>query len=196
MTKIKVKITDHNEDPKKPGLLQCLCEAEAYVNRIIDSKEAFFLVVDHDTKDKILRQDVREKYLSKGMEVQFPLEHATARTVLLKNVDSSISHMTNLEIIINITPQLPMEKVVKLPGRSHLLKIMYLKTESADMAISQGINILFQRFTGNSIEKEVFAPLQTSACSGRPGHSPLSTYQVLRHRRRSGGLQEEGFHPR
>ena len=67
--------------------------------------------------------------------------------------------MTELEIVNNIKPQLPIGKLVKIPGSSHLLKIMYVTSKSADMAIIQGINILFQRFTGNSIEKEVFVPV-------------------------------------
>ena len=119
-------------------------------------KDAFFLVVDHANMDKILREDVREQFLIKGMEVQFPPEHAATRAVLLKNVDSSIIQMTELEIAINITPQLLMEKVVKISGSSHLLKIIYLILESADMAINQWINVLFKKFSGNSIEKEVF----------------------------------------
>ena len=64
MTRIKVKIIDHDGATKKPGLLDCLGQADAYVNRIIESKNAFFLVVDHVNMDKILSEDVRQQFQS------------------------------------------------------------------------------------------------------------------------------------
>ena len=156
MARIKVKITDHQGGSKKPDLLQCLCDAEAYVNCIIENKEAFFLVTDHINMDKILGDEVRSSFLAKGMEAQFPPEHAAARTVILKNVDSSISHMTEEEIVSNMCPRMPVEKIIKIPNASHLLKIVFVKAESADRAVIQGIKIQFQRFSGGSIEKEMF----------------------------------------
>ena len=43
MVRIRVKITEHDGTPKKPVLVETLCEVEIWVNKIVESKEAFFL---------------------------------------------------------------------------------------------------------------------------------------------------------
>ena len=72
--------------PKRPGLIQCLCDAEAYINKIVDGKDVFFLITDHVNMDKLLTEESRMRFRSKGMEIQFPPEYDAARTVILKKM--------------------------------------------------------------------------------------------------------------
>ena len=44
MVKIRVKVIVHDGASKKANLIRCICEADALVNKIIASEDAFFFV--------------------------------------------------------------------------------------------------------------------------------------------------------
>ena len=82
MVGIRVKINDHSGQPKKPCLIKCICDAEAYINKIVESKEAFFLITGNLNMDILLSEDSRQRFASNGLDIQFPPEYEAARTVL------------------------------------------------------------------------------------------------------------------
>ena len=135
MTRIRVKIFVEEGFPKKPGLIQCLCDAEAYVNKIVDGKDVFFLITDNVNMDKLLTEESRMRFRSKGMEIQFPPEYDAARTVILKNVDNIISNMSEEEIERYIGADFKVRKIIKIPNSPHLLKVIFHDTKTADRAI-------------------------------------------------------------
>ena len=102
MVRIRVKITAHDGSSKKGDLIDGICKAEAMVNKIIESKEAFFLVTDHRNMDKMLKEEVREYLANKGLQIQYPPEYEAARTVMIKNVDSMIAALSEAEIAAHI----------------------------------------------------------------------------------------------
>ena len=57
MTRIRVKIFVEEGFSKKPGLIQCRCEAEAYVNKIVEGKDVFFLITNNINMDKLLTEE-------------------------------------------------------------------------------------------------------------------------------------------
>ena len=108
-----VKIFVEEGFPKKPGLIQCLCDAEAYVNKIVDGKDVFFIITDNVNMDKLLTEESRMRFRSKGMEIQFPPEYDAARTVILKNVDNMISNMSEEEIERYIGADFKVRKIIR-----------------------------------------------------------------------------------
>ena len=161
MVRIRVKISVHDGQSKKPGLIQCICDADAYVNKIVESKEAFFLITDNYSMDALLSEDSRGKFVSKGLEIQFPPEYEAARTVMIRNVDSVISQMTENEIVhkIETDTNLKVKKLTKIPNSSHLLKIMFQTTTMADRVIEKGVKVGFQYFHKANVEKEMFVSI-------------------------------------
>ena len=93
------------------------------------------------------------------MEIQFPPEYVAARTVVLRNVDSLISKMTEEEIERHIGADFKINKIVKIPNNQHLLKVIFHDSETADRAVRGGMKIHFQVFSNTNIEKEVFVPV-------------------------------------
>ena len=156
MVRIRVKINSHDGVSKKPSLIQTLCDAETSVNKIIETKEAFFLVTDNKTMDKLLKEEIKEIFASRGLEIEHPPELEAARTVILRNVDSLISSMTEGEILGAARENLNDKRVIKIPNSSHLLKIIFGDTVTADRVVEKGLKIHFQLFEGKSIETEVF----------------------------------------
>ena len=132
MVRIRVKINDHSGQPKKPYLVKCICDADASINKIVESKEAFFLITDNLNMDILLGEDSRARFASKGLEIQFPPEYEAARTIMLRNVDNTISQLTEAELVKRIedTKNLKVKKLIKIPNSSHLIKIMFRTTES------------------------------------------------------------------
>ena len=59
MVRVRVKILDHEGASKKKDLIECISGAEAYVNKIVSSKEAFFLITDNCNMDKLLGEEVK-----------------------------------------------------------------------------------------------------------------------------------------
>ena len=161
MVRIRVKINVHDGQPKKPGLIKCICAADAYINKIVESKEAFFLITDDNSMDVLLSEDSRRKFVSEGFEIQFPPEYEAARTVMIRNVDSVISQMTENEIVqkIEIDSNLKVKKLIKIPNSSHLLKIMFQTTAMADRVVEKGVKVGFQYFHKTNIEKEMFVSI-------------------------------------
>ena len=51
------------------------------------------------------------------------------------------------------------KKVVKIPNNQHLLKIIFQNSRDADRVTEKGMQIQFQRFQGNDIERELFVPI-------------------------------------
>ena len=139
-------------------LIDCICKAEAIVNKIIENKEAFFLITDSKNKDKLLKDEVRQEFMCKGLEVMYPPEYEAERTVLLKNVDAMIAALPVEEIAQHIAKQYKTKKIVKIPNSSHLLKVIFQSSETADLAVKDGLTIHFQKFDKRNIE-EVFIPV-------------------------------------
>ena len=135
MVRIRIKITKHDGTPMKPLLIQSLCNAEVFVNKIIENKEAFFVITDNKVMDTLLREENRQLFAVKGLEIQYSPEYEAARTVLLRNVDNVISVMTEQEISSNINKELKIKRVIKIPNSQHLLKIVFNNTEDADKAV-------------------------------------------------------------
>ena len=146
MVKIRVKVTAHDGTSRKPNLINCICQAEVLINKIIESKDASFLLTDHSNMDKLLRDDVRSKFAEEGLEVQYPPEYEAARTVMLRNVDPVISSKSSQEIIEYIDPSLKVKTVIKIPNNTQLLKLIFESAYMADKAVQEGLILLYQKF--------------------------------------------------
>ena len=72
MPRIKVKTGAHDGVSKKKDLIGCICAAEAMVNKIVESRDAFFLIVDNVNMDRLLRETVIQDFASKGLEISYP----------------------------------------------------------------------------------------------------------------------------
>ena len=127
MMKIRVKVVDHDGTSKKTNLIQCLCEADALVNKVIESKEAFFLLTEHSNIDKLLKEEIRSRFAEEGLELQYPPEYEAAQTVMLRNVDNLISSKSSAEITGFIDPSYKVKSEIKIPNNSHLLKLIFEK---------------------------------------------------------------------
>ena len=154
-----MKITAHDGSSKKGDLIDGICKAEAMVSKIIESKEAFFLVTDHRNMDKMLKEEVREYLANKGLQIQYPPEYEAARTVMIKNVDSMIAALSEAEIAAHIDKVYKTKKIIKIPNNSHIIKVIFHTSEIADQAVKEGLSISFQKYDGRNIEKEEFVPV-------------------------------------
>ena len=91
MVRLRVKILDHEGSSEKMDLINCISNAEVYLNKIVSSKKAFFFITDNPNMDKLLGEEVKQSLTAKGLEIQHPPEYEGARTAMLKNVDDQIS---------------------------------------------------------------------------------------------------------
>ena len=82
MVHIRVKILQHDGQSKKP--VQCIAEADALAFRVIESRDAFFLITDNKNMDCLLQEKSKRLFLEKGLDIQTPPEYVVARTVMLK----------------------------------------------------------------------------------------------------------------
>ena len=127
--------------------------------KIIETKEAFILITDNSNMDRLLTDETKTKLVAKGLEILHPPEFDAARTVLIKNVDNTISALSEGEIAGIVGQNFEIKKVVKIPNNQHLLKIIFQNSRDADRAIDKGMQIQFQRFQGNNIERELCVPI-------------------------------------
>ena len=159
MVCIRIKILTHDGISKKPDLTLIMGQMGAWAYKIIETKEAFVLITDNSNMDRLLTDETKTKLVAKGLEILHPPEFDAARTVLIKNVDNTISALSEGEIAGIIGQNFEIKKVVKIPNNQHLLKIIFQNSRDADRAIEKGMQIQFQRFQGNNIEKSYLFPL-------------------------------------
>ena len=127
------------------------------MNKIVESKESFILIMDKKVMYIILKDEVR--FSLKGLEVQFPPKFESERTIMVRNVDSTISVLSEEEIAEHINKKLKIKRVIQIPNSDHLLKIVFSDVAMADKAVQKGLRIQFQVLQNRNIEKEVFLPL-------------------------------------
>ena len=159
MVRIKVKNLVHDCTPRKPALVQTLAVAEVWVNKIIETKEAFILIADNENMDKLMKEENRQKLAARGLEIVHPPEYEASRTVILKNVDSLINAMTEDEIVQSIDKNLKVKRVIKISNSPHLMKLIFERSQIADRVVEEGLKIKFQKFQKTNIEKEIFIPI-------------------------------------
>ena len=102
MGRIRVKIVRHDGTPKKEDIWQGLRKAKAFVYKIAQSKEAFWLITDGERAELILKENVRKFYEEKGLEVQIPQEYDSMRTILVRGLEWCVSEKSEVEIKIFI----------------------------------------------------------------------------------------------
>ena len=159
MVRIRVKILQHDGQSKKPSVVQCIAKADALVFRVIEPRDAFFLITDNENMDRLLQEKSKKLFFEKGLEIQTPPEYVAARTIMLKNVDGVIAEMSVDEICEGIDKNFKVKKVVKIPNNTHLLKIIFESAQIADKVVKEGLVIHFQKFEGKNVEKEIFIPI-------------------------------------
>ena len=159
MVRIRVKIVQHDGASKKEALWQGLHKAKAYVYKMIEAREAFFLVTDSEQAELILKDNVRQFLREKGLEVQIPPEHVAMRTVLVKGLEGNTAAKSEEDIKHKIQSEYSdwkLEKVVKIPGNERLMKLDCTNVHTTNEIVDKGLIIFNQRFAGKSLEKEIY----------------------------------------
>ena len=128
--------------------------AEAWVNKIIETKEASVLITDDSNTDKLLRDDVRQKLAVRGLEILHPSEYDAVRATIIKNVGNLISALSEEEIAGSIDKELKVKKVVKIPNSKHLMKIVLQSSCDADKVIEGGYKSNFKSFRTPILRKK------------------------------------------
>ena len=111
MVRIRIKIVTHDGESKKPAVWQGLKKAGAFVYKVVESGEAFLLITDAAEAEKILGEESKQFYLSKGLEVQMPPEYSALKTLMMKGVGWGVSSMTEGDIKGHIESENPNWKI-------------------------------------------------------------------------------------
>ena len=159
MVRIRVRIIQHDGASKKEALWQGLHKAKAYVYKLIQAKEAFYLVTDSEQAELILKDHVRQFLREKGLEVQIPPEHSAMRTILVKGQEWYLAEKSEEDIKQKIQSDYPdwkLERVVKIPNNDKLMKFICANVRTANEIMDKGLTIYNQRFAGKSLEREMY----------------------------------------
>ena len=157
MVRIKIEVQAHDGEPKRPKLFQAFEKSHAYVYKVTESREAFYAIADNENADLILDPENQKYFGEVGLRALTPPEYTAARTVFVRGVDESIKVKSKENILreVNADQRYKIEEVVLLPsGRN--LKLICDSVATADKLIKSGINIFRQKFTGKTLEKEVY----------------------------------------
>ena len=87
MVRIRVKITQHDGTSKKEAVWKGIHKAKAIVYKIVQAREAFFLITDSEQAELILQDHIRQFWSERGLEVQLPPDLVASRTVLVKGLE-------------------------------------------------------------------------------------------------------------
>ena len=159
MVRIRIEVVTHGGESKKSAVWRGITKADAFVYKVIESGEAFILITSGSEAEKILKDETRQYYLSKGLEVQMPQEYSALKTLMVKGVGWGVYHKSVDDIrthIESVYPNWKIERIVKIPNNETLMKIVCKSPSVADQIAENGITIFSQRFDGRSLEREVY----------------------------------------
>ena len=160
MPRVRVVIRDHDGSPQKPRFWAVLGEIQVYVNRLIETKGAFIVIMSMRNAERMLTNTNKELLRSRGFEAIPPPEMTAGRTLVLRDVDPYItSNFSEDEILDSITECTGHCKVIKIPTNPRMLKIMFVDASETEIA-RFGFNVMNQQFTSESIEKERYVDIR------------------------------------
>ena len=149
MVRIRVKITQHDGASKRDIVWKGLHKAMAFVYKVVQSKEAFYLVTDNEQAELILKDHIREFWREKGLEVQTPPELVASRTILVRGLEWCVAEQSELSIMSKIEagyPDWKLERVVRIPNNDKLMKIICANVRTANDILDKGLVVYNQRF--------------------------------------------------
>ena len=159
MVRIRVKITQHDGASKKDIVWKGLHKAKAFVYKVVQSKEAFYLITDNEQAELILKDHVKQFWRENGLGVQTPPELVALRTVLVRGLEWCVADKFENDIKSKIEagyPDWQIERVVKIPNNDKLMKLICANVRTADYILDKRLVIYNQRFAGRSLEREVY----------------------------------------
>ena len=65
-----------------------------------------------NSRELIFRDEIKQRFSLKGLEVQHPPEYEAERTIMVKNVDSTISAMSEAQILEHISRDFKVKRVI------------------------------------------------------------------------------------
>ena len=159
MVCIRVKITQHDGTSKKEAVWKGIHKAKAFVYKIVQAREAFFLITDSEQAELILQDHIRQFWSERGLEVQLPPDLVASRTVLVKGLEWCVAEKSEngiKDVIETEHPDWKLERVVKIPGNEKLMKLICANVRTANEILEKGLVVFNQRFAGRSLERELY----------------------------------------
>ena len=159
MVRIRVRITVHDGASKKQFAWEGLHKAKAFVYKVVQSKEAFYLITDNEQAELILRDHIREFWREKGLEAQMPPELVASRAILVRGLEWCVVEQSEIHIKNKIEAEYPdwkLEKVIKIPNNDKLMKLICSNIRTANDILDKRFVVCNQRLSGRSLEKEIY----------------------------------------
>ena len=159
MVRIRVRIIEHDGAPKNHFVWEGLHKAKAFVYKVVQAKEAFYLITDNEQAELILRDHIREFWREKGLEAQTSPELVASRTILVRGVEWCVAEQSEIHLKNKIEAEYPdwkLEKVIKIPNNDKLMKLICSNIRTANDILDKGFVVYNQRFAGRSLEREMY----------------------------------------
>ena len=196
MVRIRVKITRHDGASKKETVWKGLHQAKAFVYKVVQSKDAFYLITDNEQAELILKDHVKQFWRENGLEVQTPLELVASRTVLVRGLEWCVAERSENDIKSKIEAgysDWQIERVIKIPNNDKAMKVICANVRTSDDILDKGMVLYNQRFSGRSFEREMYINITpcfkcykydhiTKKCQTPEGYKVCSEYSRQGHR--------------
>ena len=107
----------------------------------------------------ILKPEARDFLKEKGLEVQVLQEYTAMRTILVRGLEWCVAELSKNQTLPQIEtghPDWKIDKVVKIPNNTKLMKLVCKSTRIAEEIVTKDIIISNQKFTEWSLERETF----------------------------------------
>ena len=157
-----VKILDHRPSGgRRRELWAALGGIGVFPVKMHDSKGAFFPIVRIDELEKLLTEDAKKKMKDKGYEVVAPIEWEAMKSVVVRELDSSIRTYDQDEIdsIERLNNWAKVDSVYVFKIAANLMKIIFRTSAMALQAQKEGIIINNKFIPSKRVEKEIFVRL-------------------------------------
>ena len=151
MVRIRVRIIEHDGAPKKHFVWEGLHKAKAFVYKVVQAKEAFYLITDNEQAELILRDHIREFWREKGLEAQAPPELVASRTILVRGLEWCVAEQSEIHLKNKIEAEYPdwkLEKVIKIPNNDKLMKLICSNIRTANDILDKEFVVYNKRSQG------------------------------------------------
>ena len=163
MTGIKILDKNSRAPRRRPKLWECFSSVGIFPSDIKDSfSNAYYAIVQSSTVEKILTQEIKDKFQDEGFQILPPTEFNAMRSIVVRHLDKVVDEYNEEEIIDTINTKndwAEAEYVYKIASSGRLLKIRFKSTNMPNRALKDGLFFLDQYIPVKQIERETYVKI-------------------------------------
>ena len=163
--KLALKKIDCSKEAPRGKLLEvCFGKLQAPLNRINEIKDGFLAFSEDPTVlDELTTERAIKALKEINLKPSIPPQIQAKKTLFIRQIDITVGERSENEIMNEIKrnhPTLKIEKVIKIPNRTHFFKLLCKDIPTAEKVLQDGLLMFHTKISIAQVTQENFVHMQ------------------------------------